>query len=347
MQQDNRTIKSEFQRQHPGIYLLDCEKQETMLEFLKGRRWIAPSEGVLTAECAGEGNMNCTVRVRTETRSFILKQARPWVEKYPTIPAPWDRSVVEAQFYELVSTQPALRAQMPRFLAYDPECHLLMLEDLGAVHDFTFLYREETLDFEELEALIRYLVQLHGDFCDSERKKDFANREMRTLNHYHMFVFPLLTENNIRLDAITPGLKDSANRLLTDVRYQETVTQLGEAYLEDDGDCLLHGDYFPGSWLKTDDGIRIIDPEFCFYGPAEFEIGVLVAHLYLARQQESLIQDAVTRYASQRRLNERTVRQYAGVEIMRRLIGVAQLPLPYGLEEKEKLLSLSRRLVMV
>jgi len=161
-----------------------------------------------------------------------------------------------------------------------------------------------------------------------------------------MFVFPLLPENNFRIDAITPGLKGSANRLLGDARYQETVSKLGEQYLEEDGDCLLHGDYFPGSWLRTDEGIRIIDPEFCFYGPSEFEIGVLVAHLYLARQPHSLIEDAVTRYTSQRRLNERTMRQYAGVEIMRRLIGVAQLPLPYGLEEKKKLLSLSQRLVL-
>jgi len=346
MQKDDRIIKTEFRRKHPGIYLLDCENQEAMLQFLRNRRWIATSERVLTAERAGEGNMNCTVRVHTETRSFILKQARPWVEKYPTIPAPWDRTVVEARFYQLVSTHPVLRAQMPRFLAYDQECHLLMLEDLGAAHDFTFLYREDTLDAEELQALIRYLVQLHGDFCNSERREDFVNREMRNLNHYHMFVLPLLPENNFRLDAITPGLKGSANRLLSDAPYQETVSKLGEQYLEEDGDCLLHGDYFPGSWLRTDEGIRIIDPEFCFYGPSEFELGVLVAHLHLARQPQSLIQDAVTRYASQRRLNERTMRQYAGVEIMRRLIGVAQLPLPYGLEEKEQLLSLSRRLVL-
>lgn len=42
-------------------------------------------EGV---EREGEGNMNCVVRVMTSRRSFILKQSRPWVEKYPGFAAP-------------------------------------------------------------------------------------------------------------------------------------------------------------------------------------------------------------------------------------------------------------------
>lgn len=37
---------------------------------------------------------------------------------------------------------------------------------------------------------------------------------------------------------------------------------------------------------------------------------------------------------------------FAGVEIMRRLIGVAQLPVRYGIEEKRRLLDLSRKLVL-
>jgi len=39
-------------------------------------------------------------------------------------------------------------------------------------------------------------------------------------------------------------------------------------------------------------------------------------------------------------------RRFAGVEIMRRLIGVAQLPLECGIERKGALLRLSRDLVL-
>ena len=43
------------------------------------------------------------LRVQTAERSFILKQSRPWVEKYPAIPAPEERVLVEAAFYEPLS----------------------------------------------------------------------------------------------------------------------------------------------------------------------------------------------------------------------------------------------------
>src|SRR6185369_3978544 len=112
------------------------------------------------------------------------------------------------------------------------------------------------------------------------------------------------------------------------------------------GPCLLHGDYFPGSWLRMADGVKIIDPEFCFFGPPEFEIGVMLAHLYLARQPEDTIAAVVDFYRARAPLEERLARQFAGVEIMRRLVGVSQLPLPYGPEEKEELLHRSMRMTM-
>jgi 5-methylthioribose kinase len=50
--------------------------------------------------------------------------------------------------------------------------------------------------------------------------------------------------------------------------------------------------------------------------------------------------------ASAAQLDDRLVLGFAGVEIMRRLIGVAQLPLPYGLDVKSRLLALSAHLVL-
>ena len=45
-------------------------------------------------------------------------------------------------------------------------------------------------------------------------------------------------------------------------------------------------------------------------------------------------------------LDEAMALGLAGVEIMRRLIGVAQLPLPYGLDARRRLLEVSRSLVL-
>jgi 5-methylthioribose kinase len=56
--------------------------------------------------------------------------------------------------------------------------------------------------------------------------------------------------------------------------------------------------------------------------------------------------EMVTAHAHARRLDLARLAAYAGVEIMRRLIGVAQLPLAYGIDRKRTLLRHSRRLIL-
>ena len=304
--------------------------------FAKERGFIDADESVRSVSKAGEGNMNLTLRVVTDRRSLIVKQARPWVEKYPQIPAPDTRALVEIAFYEAATTRASLRDAMPKLLGSDSDARVVALEDLGEARDFTNLYAGAKLSEDELDALVSYLITLHVHW--RELPKIFVNREMRALNHEHIFRLPLAPDNGIDLDAFTPGLQTVAEPLKGDADYVARVTELGEMYLSD-GDTLVHGDYFPGSWLRTDDGVRIIDPEFCFLGSPAFDVGVMLAHLYLADHR---VDRVLERYAAD---DETTTlsRRFAGVEIMRRLIGVAQLPLTYGADRKQELLELSRK----
>jgi len=317
-------------------FFLDAGDLCSMANYLRGRNWIEIDEHISSASKAGEGNMNYTLRVQTTKRSFIVKQARPWVEKYPHIPAPSDRALMEAQFYSAIQADEELARCMPRLIGSDPEARILILEDLGASPDFTSIYSDASISSSELDSLTSFLTRLHSRFRDRNCAAGFENREMRKLNHEHIFEFPLRPENGLDLDAITPGLAAAARTLQQDGTYRARVSALGELYLGP-GQCLIHGDYFPGSWLRTSDGVKIIDPEFCFFGLPEFELGVMIAHLHLARCPDSLASPSI---------NGNLIRSFAGVEIMRRLIGVAQLPLPYGLEEKQRLLELSQRMVL-
>ena len=317
---------SEFRRDYPGVFFLEADDPRAMSEYLRDLDWLAASEEVVNAERAGEGNMNYTLRVRTTTRTFILKQARPWVEKYPHIAAPWDRAVVEGKFYQLAGTIPVLAAGMPKLLGLDEKARLLCLEDLGAARDFTSLYAGGRLAAGELEVLLEWLSVLHSAFRDYRDKAAFANREMRALNHQHIFVLPLLA----------PLVADGS-------KFKRAVTSLGREYLRE-GACLLHGDYFPGSWLRTPAGIRIIDPEFCFFGPPEFDLGVLLAHLIFSGYTLAVLSRMLRIYG--RSIHERLVVQFAGVEIMRRLLGEAQLPLTLDAQAKTRLLKRSKEMVL-
>jgi 5-methylthioribose kinase len=155
---------------------------------------------------------------------------------------------------------------------------------------------------------------------------------------------PLVDDNGLALDTITPGLQATADALKRDAAFVDRVARLGERYLAD-GSTLVHGDYFPGSWVRTRGGVAVIDPEFCFIGAAEFDAGTMVAHLTISGASSDQIR-AAERATIDDGVDRGLARQFAGVEIMRRLIGVAQLPLRASLEGKRALLAQAKEMVL-
>ena len=347
------TKQEEFRHRLPGTYFLDPGDLGALGDYLTAGGRLVAGETVVGAKKAGEGNMNCVVRVRTSGGSFILKQSRPWLEKYPQIAAPFDRALAEGRFYRLVASSPTVAGRMPRLLWTDDAARTVALADLGVASDFFPLYaREIALTDETLDELVAFLSALHGLApVDEEAREGLANLEMRALNHEHIFALPLRGENGLDLDTYTgtPGLAAAAGSLKADADYARTVAELGERYGLGVGGSLLHGDFFPGSFLRTDAGVRVIDPEFCFCGDAEFDLGVFAAHLLLAGEPAARAERVLAGYrpAGGTGVSAELARRYAGVEIMRRLIGVAQIPtLRADLVRKTGWLELSRRLVL-
>lgn len=327
-------------------YQLDAGDRDGLTAYLRRQGLLDPGERVVTVARAGEGNMNLTLRVTTQARSLIAKQGRPWVEKYPQIPAPLERTIVEGRFYALAQRSPLLAARMPRLFALDPQSHILVLQDLGKARDLTSLYAGARLGEAAAAELADYLVNLHEVTVPAEDLEVLRNPQMRALNHEHIFRFPLDPHNGLNLDAITQGLTALARELAGDAAYVERVHRLGQLYLAAAAGPLCHGDFFPGSFLATASGVFVIDPEFCFLGLREFDLGVLLAHLHLSGQPQPAGDEVLRRYEQRAAVDRKLVQALAGVEIMRRLIGVAQLPLVLELDAKRQLLARSRQLVL-
>jgi len=309
-------------------------------ELLLEKRWLAsPTEQILAIEKPGEGNMNVVLRVKTNQRSFILKQSRPFVQKYQQIEAPLDRIDVEYRFYKAIQADTPSQ-QIPSILAYDSSDYLLMLEDLGHCEDMTNIYAERSITNESITTLISFLSNIHQQAVP----QDFpANLSLRQLNHQHIFVLPFLEDNGFQLDDIQVGLQELSMIYKKDQALQTIIHSIGQQYLAE-GDTLIHGDFYPGSWMQTTQQLFVIDPEFSFIGFAEFDIGVMAAHLILSTSDTSILQGIFNQYHSQ--LDHQLSTQIAGIEIMRRLIGLAQLPLKRSLEEKAILLQAARKMII-
>ena len=319
--------------------MINLEVSTSLEEISKIPFWNYEEE-ILKSETAGDSNMNVVLRITTNQRSVILKQSKTYVNKYPQIPAPLSRIEVEHAFYQHVQKHPVLKNFSPKVLAYRLEDHLLMTEDLGKGKDFSDLYRgESTMESATISSLVDYMNALH-----ELEIKDFPdNREMKLLNHEHIFNFPFSLENGFDLDSVQIGLQELSLKYKSNTALKRKIDELGRKYLSQ-GETLLHGDFYPGSWLKSDSGIKIIDPEFGFLGDPEFDLGVLFAHLNLSLQPSSLKAEFLHSYNQP--ISPELLDQYQGVEILRRLIGIAQLPVRMTLDQKEKLMDQAVNLIL-
>ncbi len=332
------TKQKRFAELHPDTFFLTSDQPQELENFLKQQGWLAADEEVLLVEKPGEGNMNYVLRVKTNRQSLIIKQSRPWVEKYSQIEAPIGRIIVEAQFYDVLSEVPALSRYIPALKGFRAESFVMLVEDLGEASDFTKCYlKGETLSETELSHLIQFLSALHRLDVRAFREPFPDNLALRKLNAEHIFTYPYLADNGLDLDTIQEGLQALSAAYRQDQELKAEIDRLEEVYLSE-GSTLLHGDYYPGSWLRTAQGTRIIDPEFSFVGFAEFDLGVMVAHLLMAQLDESLMRTSLAQYEPAAGFDHALFAGFCGAEVIRRLIGLAQLPLDLTLPERAALL---------
>lgn len=333
--------------------LIDVQSPESVQRPLLRLGLVNSDDRICELMVAGEGNMNCVLRVIVESpsttvrKTFIVKQSRPWVAKYPSIPAPVERISAETEFLKQTAGHPKLSQTVPRILGTLEDEHLLVLEDLGDVHDQTSCY--ETLGWKSLpiNQLTDWLATLHSI---DPPEKDPGIPSLRKLNAAHIFRIPFTQPPSIDLNVICPGLLEAT----ADIRANETVKAFSEflrtRYLSPafTSKCsLLHGDFYPGSWLSTERGHFVIDAEFCYVGEAEFDVAVLAAHVILAGGPASEIAAICDRYvhSSGQKLNDSLVGGWAGMEIIRRILGVAQLPLNETLEHRVRCLKIAEELL--
>ncbi|MEM9673830.1 MAG: phosphotransferase [Bacteroidota bacterium] len=332
-------LKEKFHQQYPNVFYLTLDDFDGLQHYLRQRGWIEADEEIILIEKPGEGNMNMVVRVLTGRKKVIVKQARPWVQKYPQVAAPVVRTASEAAFYQLIADQPVLQEATPELVGFDSEQFMLALEDVGEGSDYTHLYQKDSsITPEEISVLVKFISRLHHIRSDEQSVAFPDNQEMKELNHEHIFNFPFQEENGFNLDDVQLGLQEISLPYKQDEELKAKITQLGQRYLAT-GTTLLHGDYYPGSWLKTTTGVCIIDPEFAFMGDPEFDLGVMIAHLTMAQSEPEIIQQVIEEYEQPGGYNNSLRQAFSGVEILRRIIGLAQLPLPLSLNEKRELLA--------
>ena len=213
---------------------------------------------------------------------------------------------------------------------------ILLIEDLGQCRDMSYLYSSKNMNLDHFNSLIYILESIHKTKVNSFP----SNYSLKELNHEHIFVLPF-QKNDFQLDDIQSGLKKLSTYITNDSNINDVAKRIGDMYLKV-GNTLLHGDYYPGSWMQKDDNVYVIDPEFSHLGFKEFDLGVMAAHLTMITESEDYLNKIIKAYSEN--IDKSIFYKVSGIEIIRRIIGLAQLPLDMSLNAKEKLLNIAKKI---
>lgn len=349
----------------------------TAIEYAKQLNIFEQDANVIGEEI-GDGNLNYVFRLKDQSgKSIILKQALPYAKVVgESWPLTLKRAYIEARALqkhgEIVPTL------VPKVLHIDEVLAVTVMEDLSHLH----IARKGLANgiyYPKLAAsLATYLAKtLYGTsdfglhpFEKKQLQAEFSNPELCKITEDLIFTDPYYdTDTNDFEDA----LADDVRQLWQNDALKLEVAKIKYSFLTE-GEALLHGDLHTGSVFASEDEIKVIDPEFAFYGPIGFDVGQVIANIlfqYFVRvgdQQQQILNDVKLvwvqfekqfkdQWSEKNEIQHATVPGYfeatiakifkdtigfAGTELIRRTIGLAHVADLDSITEDEKRLAAKR-----
>ena len=274
-------------------FLLDTT---TAIDFIVDVVKFFDDKKNLCCEEIGDGNINYVFKIydKTTNKSVVIKQADKLLRASGR-PLDLNRNKIEA---EILKIESELAPEfIPKIYYYDENMYALVMEDIS---DYKNLRKELMAGkiFKNLsEDISTFMVDvllpttdLVLDRADKKNKvKDFINIELCDITEDLVFTEPYLRtpiyERNKNI--ITEGNEDFVEKNI----FSDEVLHSKVAYLRDNfmnyAECLLHGDLHSGSIFINEKGLKVIDPEFAFYGPMGYDIGNVIGNLIFSYMYKS------------------------------------------------------------
>jgi len=235
----------------------------------------------------GDGNLNLVFIVESDNGGLIVKQALPYVRLVgESWPLPLKRSFFE--YHALTRQDERDPGRVPKVLHFDEAQSLIVMEFLTP----HIILRHALIQGRILPKIGRDMglfvarTLFRGSDLSMEtrkRKADLAlfadNVELCDITENLVFSDPyfeaeLNSHNSPQLDGLVAELRADRDMKVTAQQMKHLFAAKAET--------LVHGDLHSGSIMVTDDDTRVIDPEFAFYGPMAFDVGMLFANFWMA-----------------------------------------------------------------
>ena len=262
-------------------FLLDCDE---VISYVKEKNLFSENAD-LTVKEIGDGNINYIFKVenKIDGKSIVLKQADKLLRSSGR-PLDLARSKIEANILRIENN--LAPHFVPEIYFYDEIMCVLAMEDISEYKNLRteLIAGKIFLNFADniSEFLSRTLLLTTDLFMNKFEKKknvkEFINPELCDISECLVFTEPY--DNNRNRNIITAGNEEFVeNTLYKNEDLHFAILKLREKFMNY-SQSLIHGDLHSGSIFINEKGIKIIDPEFSFYGPMAYDIGNVIGNLY-------------------------------------------------------------------
>ncbi|TSE14106.1 S-methyl-5-thioribose kinase [Mesorhizobium intechi] len=235
----------------------------------------------------GDGNLNLVFIVEGAGGAAVVKQALPYVRLVgDSWPLPLKRSFFE--YHALTRQEARAPGSVPAIYHFDEGQALIIMEYLAPPH---VILRHALIDGRQLANIARDIglfmarTLFRGSdlsMVPKDRKADLAlfadNIELCDITENLVFSDPYF---DAKMNRHTPQLDGVVAELRADRDLKVEAQRLKHIFAAN-AETLLHGDLHSGSIMVTDQETRMIDPEFAFYGPMAFDVGMLLANFWMS-----------------------------------------------------------------
>lgn len=271
----------------PGYHALT---PGSALDYIAGVDALASRLGGRAAEWksreVGDGNLNLVFILEGPKGAFVMKQALPYVR---LVGESWPLPLSRAHFEHMALAEEYKWASnyVPTIYHHDPEMALTVMEYLsphiilrkGLIKGLKYPHMARHLG----EFLARTLFHTSDLYLGAAQKKEkiaafLPNTAMCKISEDLIFDEPYF---DAPMNRHTKGLEDIAKTFRKDVALKKAVQAMKWRFMNAP-EALIHGDLHTGSVMVTETDTRVIDPEFAFYGPMGFDVGAILANLFMA-----------------------------------------------------------------
>jgi S-methyl-5-thioribose kinase len=365
--------------------LLNCN---TVIDYVFEKTDYFTNKENLDAKELSDGNINYVFKVwdTVSGKSLVVKQADKYLRSSGR-PLDVKRNKIEAEILQIEGK--LAPGFVPEVYLYDDKMNVLVMEDISKYLNLRKeLLLGKTFDFfaEEISTFIsKTLVPTTDLILDRHEKKEwvqkFINIELCDISEDLVFTEPYYNYKNRNIHT-----EENAS-FIQKVLYEDDVLKEEVGLLRNNfmnnAQALVHGDLHSGSIFINENGIKVIDPEFAFYGPMGYDIGNVIGNLFFAWAYaevqdtkntkfiewisstiEKVLDLSMTKIKEHLTANVKlplynsiflekyvtSIREdsigYAGTEIVRRTVGDSKVQEIYALEDLEKVKRIERLLTL-